>query len=468
MSTGRLLVVSGVFLVVRTLTILAYQDTLYYYGMIASQFGIAEAAYEGHWFAHDPALSGAALEEAQRSQRHIPLEEWGRFEASGRYATFPAVDLPGLGYLIAFTSRWFDTRLTTRYALVIQVALELGALLLFAGCAASVFGERVATLAALLYVFAYPFIWPIVSHPMRDAFLPAVYLAFVGGVFAFGRGLGWRLDIAAALLVALGSVLLWIRPSAYYFPLFLAPLALLVGRRGQPARGAFLGILLLAPWLIFGYPYRLFNLRHYGVANTDALGRALWERMGIIEDNPYGFVQKDEALVPWVKAHYGKDVEYSSPEMNRLLGEYARRVMAKDPGYYLRTVLRRCWEIAKTPLDFVPPFPLVEYATSGLSPGEYAREYPGSFAFKVFNRLILAVFFYGGIILTVRMVVQHRQKWREIALLMSPFTYTLSVQVLLRFEQRYMAVGAWVLVLPMALWLQSRWLGRRDTARGAT
>jgi hypothetical protein len=334
--------------------------------------------------------------------------------------------------------------------LIVQITLELCALLLFSWCVWVTLGERVATLAALLYVFAYPFVWPIVSHPMRDAFLPILFAAFVTGVFAFGRSRSRRCDAAAVLLVAFGSVLLWVRPTAYFFPLFVSPFVLLARDRSRPARFAFLAVLLVVPWLTFGYPYRLFNVRHYGVANTHALGRMLWERMGILEDNPYGFVQRDDVLVPWVKEHYGKDVAYGSPEMNQLLGEYAWQVISEDPAYFVKTVARRCLEIAKTPLDVVPPFALVEHATSGLSLGEYARAYPGSFAYKVFNRLFLMGFFYGGLILMLRMVRRHRTKYRAIALLMSPFLYTLAVQVLVRFETRYMATGAWVLVLPIA------------------
>lgn len=46
-----LFLVAIVFVVVRVLTVLAYRNTLDYYGMIAGQFAIAEAAYNGHAFA---------------------------------------------------------------------------------------------------------------------------------------------------------------------------------------------------------------------------------------------------------------------------------------------------------------------------------------------------------------------------------------------------------------------------------
>ena len=49
----RLLVVAIALVGVRALTIEAYRGTLYYYGLVAHQFAIADAAYAGHWFAWD-------------------------------------------------------------------------------------------------------------------------------------------------------------------------------------------------------------------------------------------------------------------------------------------------------------------------------------------------------------------------------------------------------------------------------
>jgi len=186
--------------------------------------------------------------------------------------------------------------------------------------------------------------------------------------------------------------------------------------------------------------------------------------MGIAKDNPYGFVLADEGMLPWIKAHYGRDVDYASPEMNRLLGDYARRVIWQDPGFYLKTVALSCREMAKTPLDLVPPFPLVEYASSGLSLREYARAHPLSFAFKAINRVVLAVFFYGGVLLTVRLARREMAPRLELAVLMSPLVYSMLVQAATHFESRYMAAGAWVLVLPWACSLEEALAGPRRTA----
>ena len=363
----RLAVLAVLFLLVRIATIAAYRDTLYYYGLVSHQFAIAEATYHGHGFAHDAVLSEAAVGAAKREGRFIPLEEWSRFRGSGLYTTFPAADLPGLGYLIAFTSRWLDERLSTRWAHGIQLLVELLSVLTFVCCAALGFGDRTALLAGSCYVLAYPFIWPLASLPMRDIFVMGVYASFIAASFVFLSTAGWRSLLIVGLLIAIGSLLLWVRPHGYYVFLLSLPLAVFVRKRSPGERVAFAALLLLVPWLVFGYPLRLFNLRHYGVPATDAIGRTLWQHMGIATDNPYGFVLKDEAMLPWIKAHYGRDVEYASPEMNRLLGDYARRVIREHPAFYFKTVALSCLEMARTPLDFVPPFPLVDYSSSGLT-----------------------------------------------------------------------------------------------------
>jgi hypothetical protein len=440
-----MLALAALLLFVRSVTVIAYRDTLYYYGMVAHQFGIAEAAFEGHWFSHDAVRSGEALSTANREERFVPIEQWSRLAGSGQYSTFPAADLPGLGYLIAFTSR-LSGSLTTRYAMAVQVGVETASILLFVWCVALTFGDRTAWLTGLVYALGYPFIWPLASQPMRDVFILGFYSTLVAAVFVFRRSVGPAPLVLASALLAGGSILLWIRPHGYYFNLLLVPFERL---RSVRSRVVFATLLVVVPWLVFGRPLRDFNVRHYGVSSTDAIGRTLWEHMGIVKNNPYGFVLRDEAMLPWIKARYGKDVAYASPEMNRILGDYAREVIRHDPAFYLHSVALSCLEMAKTPLDFVPPFRVVEYSTSRLSVRTYAVAHPGSFVFKVFNRIFLTAFFYGAVLLAIRMPVRSPGRRLELAVLLSPLAFTLLVQALLHAEARYMATGAWVLSLPV-------------------
>lgn len=462
-----LLIVGALFLLVRGATIVAYRDTLYYYGMVAGQYGMAEGAYKGHWFAHDAALSGTVLRAATAERRHIPLEEWQRFEGSGHYTTYPALDLPGYAYIIAFTSRFVDDQLTARWALAIQVLVELSSVLTFVSCVSPAFGARTAFLSGLVYVFGYPFIWPIASQPMRDVFGLFSQAAFVAAVLVFLRARGKAAWLGSAALLGAGSILLWVRPHSYYLALALVPLVALARERSRRARAGLAAMLVLVPWLVFGYPLRLFNLRHHGVPETHSVGLALWQQLGVVGGNRYGFAKSDEALAPWVKAHYGRDVAYGSPEMNRLLGEYALRVIREDPGYYLRCLAETVLEIGKTPLDLVPPFPLVEYSSSGLGLVEFARRHPGSFVYKLFNRALLTAFFYGSLLLALRLALRRPRERLELALLLSPFLYTAATQLGVVFTSRYMTAGAWVLVLPIAAGLEELLARRAEQPPGA-
>lgn len=442
------------FLAVRTCTILAYRDTVYFYGMVANQFAIAEAAYKGHSFSWDARLGGAALEETRRSGRFVPLEAWEHLPRSGRYTTFPAEDVPGYGYLISATSRWLGTGLTTVYAMAVQLAAEALGILMFVHAAGRVFGASAAQRAGLLYVLAYPFVWPSASQPMRDVFALPIFSATVLAACAV-TGRSPTRDLAlTTLLIGAGAVLLWVRPSPYYFPLFVALLLLLGRDRPLGVRLYFAIPALLIPWLVFGLPFRQFNLRHYGVADTDFLGRTLWENMGVVKDNPYGFVLSDDALVPWVQRHYGRSVEYASPEMNRLLGDYAREVVLRDPAYFLKTRLYLVARIAATPLDLIPPFRVVEFRSSGMSVLEYLRAHPGSFAYKALNRVLLTGYFYLGLAAAIVVWRRHPGQRNALLVLLSPLLYTLGTLALTDCEARGMATCAWVLLLPVALVLQ--------------
>ena len=455
---NKLLIIALLFLVVRGLTIYVYEGTYYYYGMVANQFAIAEASYRGQSLSLDEVLVGAVFNAANQNQRYIPIEEWKDYPRSDAYTTFPAQDVPGFGYLIAFTSQLFGDELTSRYAFTLQVLLELVSILLFVYCVSLVFGQRIAFISGLLYIFAYPFIWPVASQPMRDIFVMGVYSFYLTAFFVFAEREGARSFLMPIPLIVIAALLLWVRPSAYYFFFISAPLVLFLKNKDIKARAGFLLVTVLVPLFIFGLPLKAFNVRHYGVADTDMLGRALWAGMGIIKDNPYVFVLDDGALVPWCKSR-GYIVKYASPEMNKILGDYARDVIREDPEFYLRTVLVRAEEIVKGPLGVSTPRSVgLEYKKSGISLLEYVSENRESVIFSALSlkslladhRFGLLFFHLGWILSSVMFFTVKKDKRLAIAMLVLPLYYTLLTQLPLHFEARYLAAGAWVLILPFA------------------
>lgn len=441
------------FLLVRALTTLMYEGVYYYYGMVAGQFAIADAAYHGHWFAQDEMLVSSVNNRASEERVGIPIERWRSFPRSNVYTTFPAHDLPGFGYLIACTSKLFSRSLTSRYAFGLQVGVELLSLLAFLLCVSIVFGRRVAIVAGIIYVIGYPFVWPMASQPMRDIFVMGVYAFYLLAFFIFLRHRGALALLAIMALLLVSVALLWVRPSAYYFFFLVAPLALLARNRSLASRLSFFVLTVLVASTLFGLQLRAFNMRHYGVADTDFLGRGLWAGMGQGGDSPYGFAYDDLALVPWAKQH-GYDVQFSSPRMNQVLGAYARKVIRDDPAFYARTVLARAKLVALHPLVVEPPPVLsgVGFNESGLSLIQYAGRYPARTAALALGVLYGLAFLHVGACLAVAMFLRLPDVRLELLLLLSPLLYTLLTQLVVASEPRYLAVGAWVLVLPFSWW----------------
>ncbi|MCL5036305.1 MAG: hypothetical protein M1269_04215 [Chloroflexi bacterium] len=456
---NKLIIIALLFLAVRILTVFLYKDTNYYYGMVINQFSIAEAMFNGHPLSQDKTLAQAIQLDSNNKMRFIPIEEWKNYPGSGIYTTFPAQDIPGYGYIIAFTSKCFGGELTAKYAFALQVFLEMLSLLIFLYCIFLICGERVSFIAGLIYVFGYPFIWPMASQPMRDIFLMAVYSFYFGAFLIFSRRKSGPAYLAAFFMVAVSALLLWVRPSGYFLFFLVSPLVFFVKNKSMASRVSFFLITILLPVFIFGLPFKSFNIRYYGVSDTDVLGRGMWQGLGIIEDNPYGFVCDDAVLVPWVKSR-GYDVEYSSPEMNKILGEYARKIVREDPVYYLRTILKRVILIVKSPLELSPPRSL-GIKSSGFFKDfgtlDSIKKHPAPFLYQGFMKFILLlimlyawIFFYCGIIAIIFMLKDLKNSRPEIILLVSPFFYSLAVQIPLHFEVRSMVPAAWVLIFPLA------------------
>jgi hypothetical protein len=422
----KILVIALLFLIVRLWTVMAYKDLYYYYGMVWNQFAIAEALYHGHWFSVDYKVVDAVQQDSAKKHKFIPIEEWGNYPKSGNYTGFPVGELPGLGYLIAMTSKMMGSELTSRYALIIQIFLELTSILIFVYCISLILGENVAFIAGIIYIFGYPFIWPIAVHPMRDIFVMGTYSFYLMAFILFSRRQDFWVYFVIIALVILAALLLWFRLSAYYFFFFVSPLVFFLKNIKMSQRIFFFLISMLISVMIFGYPFRQFNIRHYKMAEVDYLGRFLWEGMGIEENNQYGFVCDDGAIVPWAESR-GYNYYYGSPELNKLLGDYARKIIKEDPLFYFKTVRKRIIKIIKFPLDIASP--------SGCF-GLYVK----------YGKC----FFNLGIIFSILMVIFSPGKRIQLIVLLTPFFYILLFQIFVYFEARYLATGAWVLILPLA------------------
>jgi len=297
---------------------------------------------------------------------------------------------------------------------------------------------------------------------MRDIFVVSVYAFYIGAFFIFSRRSDALSYLLVFLLVALASLILWVRPSAYYFFFVIVPFIFFLKEKSVQSRVIFALATILVPLIVYGHAFADFNLRYYGMADTDLLGRTLWEGMGIVKDNPYGFALDDGALVPWCKSR-GYNVKMSSPEMNKVLGDYSRKIIRQHPGFYVKTVLVRGMTIIKRPLEIFQPkmLGLTSYTESGLSLKDFIKRYPIDFAIKIFFDAVAGfIFFNVGLILAIIMIYRLKDSWVPLIVLLMPLPYTLMTQIPLHFEPRYLSTGAWVLVLPFA-WYVNRFLEKR-------
>lgn len=465
---GRLLLVFVVFLAVRTLTVWAYgkNATLYYYGQVSGQFAIADAWWHGHAFSEDRALSAAACRAADTEGRFISIEEWPAISRSGVYKTFPAVDLPGYGYLIAWTSRAFGDHLTARYAFAIQILAEGAGVVAFAAATMWLVGIGIGTCAGLLYSLAFPVIWAQASQPMRDIFAVPIMAAVLLALATF-RGKLKRERVWIPVLLFTAAALLWVRPAAYFMFFFVVPLVVLTPGRSWRERLAAAALFVAIPLVVFGLPQKRFNAKYYGTTNTHFLGRSLWESLGIVTDNPYGFRLDDEALTPWLESR-GHQVEYASVEMNRLLGEYVGEVLRKDPMLFVRALGLRLVSFAKRPLDFTPPRPYPRPGEPEASPLRSAIRDPIGFFYAVCSRTA-PLLGWAGMIAVVVWLVARREAWWEILVLQTPFAYAVGSVMPLNYEPRYGATGAWSLLAALAwcalvAWTRARGVASKEAA----
>jgi len=446
--------------------VVSYYESIgffYYYGMVSNQYAIAEAAFNGHFNSEDFGLKKAVREVAFERGRPTPIEEWKNYPKTGKYTTFPAQDLPGYGYIIAYTSRWFGGELTTKYAYAVQLAAEFAAMMSLAACAGAMLGGRAALRFGIFYIFLFPFIWPLAFQPMRDIFNFAVSSFGVAAFFVYSRGKGNGSLLGAAALLVVSSLLLWVAPRCYYFIFLLAPAAFFSANKALASKAAFAALCVAVPLAVFGVPYRSFNVAHYGTQDTATIGRGLWEGMGIAGENKYGFKLDDSAMLPFLKELGHENVSYGSPEMNRLLGEHAIGVIKEDPGFYLKTILVRSIRMARNPLPmfYQQRNPRSE---SGLSRSEYIMRNPVDAAMGVAQNAWALAVFHLGLIFSAAMVFAMRERRAEAAVFALPVYYLLATTLPLHFEARYMAAGAPALIAPL-LWGAATALGKLKRAK---
>ena len=431
------------------------RGTVHFNGLVLNQFAIAESMDLGRGFAWDQ----GKVEREARNSRAITYAQWLALPGTGPYTVFPARDVPGLAWIIHWTNRILPGPPTDYWAWLLQTLLEAAALMGFLFMTAELWGFGVAFGAGLLYLLGYPYLWSVSFQAMSDGFAIPIYVSVLGFLFILTRRTGGRRFWGMAALLVLGSILLWVRPTPAYFFWMMVPVALAF--RSVPLRERLSAAFLLGavPAFLFWIPYGSFNQNHYGTRETYFLGSQVWEGLGSVGENPYGFKVDDSAMVPWVRAR-GIPVEVQGdPRMNRELWDYSWSVIRKDPGYYLRNIRVRLGEIIRRPLRVMNPGP---ESPGAVRWGELGwrdlLKRPWAGLFRVLNWAYFkdecgkGFVWLGGAALLGLLAIATAQK-PFLVLWMAPLFYVMIPQVLIYFEPRYLAVAAWVLVVPISMGL---------------
>lgn len=451
------LILTVLFFVFRLLVV-QYDKMTYFNILSLNQFSIAEAAYKGHWFSWDKIKNY----EMRKTNELVPIEAFKDYEDSGKFETFQASDTPGLAYLIYSTSKLFGGELTSKYELFCQSLAEFLALALFLILVAKWFGEPLAVVCGYVYLFFFPYVWPLVVNPLSDVYAMLIYSLGLFSVYLFRRFRGMTALGLMVPALLLASVLLWVRPSPYYYFFLVWPLFFFAREKTKKEKAVAALLFLLVPLLVFGQAFKSFNLKYFGVSNTYFLGTQIWEGLGYAGDNKYGCVINDQALLPWVNQHGYAVTEYASPEMNKALWDTSLQIIRNDPGFYLKALAERVKAIAVTPISIgsTDTGPL-SFKESGLSLARFIQRYPALTLYKAYfnfvtwhNKTGKLFCFLGLLSLAITFAFLPAKRF-EVFLLMTPLIYVFLPQVFIYSEPRYGIVGAWTFILPMA-WALSK------------
>ena len=478
------------FILSRALVILSFEPVHgpYYHEMVQNQFSIAEARWNGHPNSWDKKRQAAAVLESERLKRQLSIEEWDTLPR-WEFTTFPAMDLPGYGYLIAVTSGLFGTQLTSRYAFALQLLAEFLGILLYCLLIWRFMSPHLACWTGWIYVIAYVFVHPVSGQPIRDLMVIPVYsllcwVVLEGFRVSQPKGLEFLKRIGkpqilhlAKLTAALVTValLLWVRPIGYYFIYGLALLILFFPKKIGKLRLSAL-VLICFGFLAFSLPLQNFNRHYYGTKDPKFLGWGLWVSLGLVQPNDFGFVYGDRDMRRWGQERLGDPhLGLGDIRLNEEAYRYALSAIRQQPSLLLRSYGEKFKRFWKEPLSWEAYWTLK-------TTGDLAQEVDLEKGNFLWNKLTLylkliarypidalhrAVSIYGfffsklgligiclGLLLrkeSMRTLI--RERWVFLVLL-SPLIYHLTQFFLYVPERRHFAQGAWPLCLGVAVFVE--------------
>jgi 4-amino-4-deoxy-L-arabinose transferase-like glycosyltransferase len=447
---------------------------------IVDQSGIqAEFAHnilEGHWFAENTQAT-IVREKLQQERHHIvdPAEiKYAAADAHPHWQPLLA-ELPGPGLMLAAV--WEVTgseRLI--FGKIVQIALDLGVLLLLYRIVLLLFARRRAALvAAALYAVCFPvarqtaLVDPDIWALYFTIATIALYLQAMRSPHHRRRWL-----VACGLTVGIGALF---RANIVLLPVALGLASIRWPSTGRalcwpgaarPLRGALailaVSALVLAPWTIRNY----IEVHRFIPIRTGS-GMTLWEGLGEVHNN-FGAIDNDLGTYAQVHRVHPNLVLFS-PAYDEYLQHRALHAIAQHPLFYAKLVGRRVL------LSTVALYESAWMYQTGESPVRYrARTGKGLLSYALNRPLELlesayepALFIMGLLALLFTWRRYRREHLLLIVVLLSAFL----PYWLLHFEARYVLPAlpiylAWIgLGADLLGELLTRRLRARESLRGA-
>jgi hypothetical protein len=430
----------------------------YHHEMVVGQFLIADAKWHGYDFSHELNLGKRVIELSENRHATVPIEEFKNIERTYSFSIFPAKDVPGYGYLIAYSSRLLGTELTSRYAFLVQLLVELIGLVLFTCCISTLLNRNIALTFGLLYLIGFPFLQLISGQPIRDMFGVFGYIIATTAVVYYStrKHLEFKSTITILSMSVVFAGILWIRPSAYYFIFLLALYVLFMKGKTLPGKILVIILLIMPSQLIFSNQYKDFNVKYYGTHNTYFLGWGLWIGLGNAKDENYEFVYGDRDFLKWARMRTGDNtLELGDVEINKLGLKHALETLRNDPFLYVRAMYGRVKILIAKPLSLDYWKGYVPRRTNKLSYLDYILNHPRDVIHYLIQIYGFVFFWVSMACLLTILITRHCRVGfdNSFYLLLLPFLYHLCQFIFYVPDPRHFVSGAWILCLPIAYYL---------------
>ena len=334
-----LFIILGIGLIIRLLMLSQLHHAYFASGRVISQAEMARNLINGNGLKRNAAFMGEVSTRQKygtEEERLVDLEDVP-LPKEERWVGRSSSDTPGYAFLLAGSWKLFGKKRYI-YVQVIQVLIDTFMIFLIFQIGNNFFNWQIGLLAGCFYALYLPQARLAVAAN-RDTwatFAVIISLYLLSRMIKNpNRSKRWIYYILVGLVIGLFT---WVRPTLAFIPIFIG-IALFFKDGIKECLIAVVASMLVV-FITFWLPFMITNYRDFGRPFVGPLGQGLWEGMGNVGENKYGFVLDDGKAYEWAK-NQGCEYEYGTPEYDDFLKEYAIKVIKQDPLFYLSTVVRR-------------------------------------------------------------------------------------------------------------------------------